>query len=271
MNFALFSSPDTWVSLITLTFMEIVLGIDNIIFISLVAAKLPAEAQPRARTIGLLLALVFRVLLLLSITWVVGLKAPLFHIPFLTFDDPAGFAVTGRDLILLSGGLFLLWKSTAEIHDKFDVADDTEEELRAGRARVTLAAVIAQIVLVDIVFSFDSILTAVGLVREVSVMILAVVVSMGIMLAFSGAVADFVNRHPTIKMLALSFLIMIGMMLVAEGAHQHIPKGYIYFAMAFSLLVESLNLRLGRKNRLAQEARQLERQQRAEQLDNEGL
>ncbi|MBC7449528.1 MAG: TerC family protein [Hymenobacteraceae bacterium] len=247
--------------------MEIVLGIDNIIFISLVAGKLPEADQPRARTIGLLLALVFRILLLLSITWVVGLKAPLFTLPI----TPEGWGVTGRDLILLGGGLFLIWKSTTEVHDRFDEVDDTEEEMKANLARVTLTKVIVQIVLVDIVFSFDSILTAVGLAREVLVMILAVILSMGIMLAFSGAVSNFVNRHPTVKMLALSFLIMIGMMLVAEGLHQHIPKGYIYFAMAFSLLVESLNLRLGRKNRLAHEARQLERRQRAEEADNQHL
>lgn len=269
MNFdlSIFSSAQTWISLLTLTFMEIVLGIDNIIFISLVAGKLPEAQQPRARTIGLMLALVFRVLLLLSITWVVGLKDPLFTLPI----TAEGWGVTGRDLILLGGGLFLIWKSTSEVHDRFDEADDTEEEIKANLARVTLPAVIAQIVVVDIVFSFDSILTAVGLAREVLVMILAVILSMGIMLAFSGAVSNFVNRHPTVKMLALSFLIMIGMMLVAEGLHQHIAKGYIYFAMAFSLLVESLNLRLGRKNRLAAEARQLERRQRAEQLDNQNL
>ena len=245
--------------------MEIVLGIDNIIFISLVAGKLPEAAQPRARNIGLMLALAFRVLLLLSITWVVGLKAPLFTLPI----GAEGWGVTGRDLILFAGGLFLIWKSTSEIHDKFDVADDTEEEMKVKRGRVTMSAVITQIVLVDIVFSFDSILTAVGLAQEVSVMILAVILSMAIMLAFSGTVSDFVNRHPTVKMLALSFLVMIGTMLVAEGLHFHIPKGYIYFAMAFSLLVESLNLRLGRKNRLAQEAHQLARRQQAQQLDNE--
>ncbi len=266
-DFSIFSSAQTWISLLTLTFMEIVLGIDNIIFISLVAGKLPESEQPRARTIGLLLALVFRVMLLLSITWIVGLKDPLFTLSFI----PGGWEVTGRDLILLGGGLFLIWKSTTEIHDKFDVADDTEAEMKANVARVTLPAIIAQIVVVDIVFSFDSILTAVGLAREVMVMILAVILSMGIMLAFAGAVSNFVNRHPTVKMLALSFLIMIGMMLVAEGLHQHISKGYVYFAMAFSLLVESLNLRLGRKSRIAVDARQLERRQQAQQLDNENL
>jgi predicted tellurium resistance membrane protein TerC len=250
-DLSLFTSADTWISLLTLTFMEIVLGIDNIIFISLVAGKLPRAEQPRARTIGLSLALGFRILLLLSITWVIGLKAPLFTLPI----TAEGWGVTGRDLILLIGGLFLIWKSTSEIHDKFDSANETEEERKENLKRVTLSAVITQIVFVDIVFSFDSILTAVGLAQEVMVMILAVIISMGIMLSFAGKVADFVNNHQTVKMLALSFLIMIGMMLVAEGLHQHISKGYIYFAMAFSLLVETLNLRLGRKNRLAAEAR----------------
>ena len=247
--------------------MEIVLGIDNIIFISLVAGKLPEAEQPRARTIGLLLALIFRVLLLLSITWVVGLTKPLFTLPI----TEGGYGVTGRALILVAGGLFLLWKSTAEIHDKFDVADYSEEEMKTNRARVTLSKIIVQIVLVDIVFSFDSILTAVGLAKEVLIMILAVILSMGIMLAFAGAVSTFVNRHPTIKMLALSFLIMIGMMLIAEGFGQHVPKGYIYFAMAFSLVVESLNLRLGRKNRLAIEARQQERRRQVQELDNQKI
>ena len=266
-DFSIFSSAQTWISLLTLTFMEIVLGIDNIIFISLVAGKLPESEQPRARAIGLSLALVFRILLLLSITRLVALTQPLFTLPIFA----GGYGVTGRALILVTGGLFLIWKSTGEIHEKFDIADDTEEELKAGRPRVTVPAIIAQIVLVDIVFSFDSILTAVGLAKEVLIMILAVILSMGIMLAFAGAVSNFVNRHPTIKMLALSFLIMIGMMLVAEGLGQHVPKGYIYFAMAFSLIVESLNLRLGRKNRLAAEARKQERLRQVQELDNQTL
>ena len=253
--FDLLYHSDTWISLLTLTFMEVVLGIDNIIFISLVADKLPRESQPRARTIGLLLALVFRILLLLSITWVVGLKAALFRLPFLTFDDPAGFGVTGRDLILLGGGLFLLWKSTGEIYEQFAEADDTKEEKAASRGRATLPAIIVQIVLVDIVFSFDSILTAVGLAQYVEVMIAAVILSMGLMLVFSGVIAEFVNRHTSIKMLALAFLIMIGLMLVAEALHQHTDKGYVYFAMGFSLVVETLNLRLKRKSRIAAEAR----------------
>jgi predicted tellurium resistance membrane protein TerC len=236
------TSPDLWVSLITLTFMEIVLGIDNIIFISIVASKLPASEQGRARNIGLMLALVFRILLLLSITWIVGLKDPLF-----VLDLPWGiddFGVTGRDLILMAGGLFLIAKSTTEIHQKLE---GEEEEVGVKKAPKSLFSVIIQIVLVDIVFSFDSILTAVGLVNNVVIMIIAVIISMGIMLAFSKYIADFVNKHPTIKMLALSFLIMIGFMLVLEALHQHVPKGYIYFAMFFSLFVEMLNMRLRKK------------------------
>jgi predicted tellurium resistance membrane protein TerC len=238
--FEIFASPDTWVSLLTLTFMEIVLGVDNIIFISIVASRLPAAEQGRARTIGLMLALIFRILLLLSISWIVGLKYPLFTLPFV---EPE-FGVTGRDLILLAGGLFLIAKSTTEIHHKLE---GEIEDPGATKTYQSLGRVIFQIVLVDIVFSFDSILTAVGLVDHVSIMIIAVVISMGIMLAFSKYIADFVNNHPTIKMLALSFLIMIGVMLVLEAAHLHVPKGYIYFSMFFSLVVEMLNMRLRKK------------------------
>lgn len=240
--FEIFASPDTWISLLTLTFMEVVLGIDNIIFISIVAGKLPPTEQGRARTIGLMLALVFRILLLLSISWIVSLKDPLFviNLPWGAND----FGVTGRDLILLAGGLFLIAKSTTEIHHKLE---GEIEEPGVSKVYQNLSRVIIQIVLVDIVFSFDSILTAVGLVDEVLIMIIAVVISMGIMLVFSKYIADFVNNHPTIKMLALSFLIMIGFMLVLESLHQHVPKGYIYFAMFFSLLVEMLNMRLRKK------------------------
>jgi predicted tellurium resistance membrane protein TerC len=238
--FDIFLSADTWISLLTLTFMEVVLGIDNIIFISIVAGKLPHEKQGQARNIGLTLALVFRVLLLLGISWIVSLKEPLFTLtlPFLSEGD---FGVTGRDLILLAGGLFLIAKSTSEIHHKLE-GDELGQEVT--RPVHSLGKVIFQIVLVDIVFSFDSILTAVGLVDHVIIMIIAVIISMGIMLAFSKYIADFVNKHPTVKMLALAFLIMIGVMLVIEAAHQHVSKGYIYFAMFFSLLVEMLNMRL---------------------------
>ena len=240
--FDIFASADTWISLLTLTFMEVVLGIDNIIFISIVAGKLPQAKQGRARTIGLMLALVFRILLLLSISWIVSLKDPLFVINLPWGEND--FGVTGRDLILLAGGLFLIAKSTTEIHHKLE---GEVEEPGVQKVFQSLGRVIIQIVLVDIVFSFDSILTAVGLVDEVLIMIIAVIIAMGIMLVFSKYIADFVNNHPTIKMLALSFLIMIGFMLVLESLHQHVPKGYIYFAMFFSLLVEMLNMRLRKK------------------------
>lgn len=223
--------------------MEIVLGIDNIIFISILVNRLPVAQQARGRVIGLTLAMVFRVALLLSITWVVGLRAALFTLPLPGLSEP--FAVSGRDLILLVGGLFLIYKSTTEIHTKLQGEEAGSAANRAGQA--TLAQVILQIGLIDLVFSFDSILTAVGLVDNVAVMMVAVLLSMGLMLAFSRAVTEFVNQHPTVKMLALSFLIMIGLLLVMEAAHQEIEKGYLYFAMAFSLVVELLNLRLRKK------------------------
>ncbi|SFQ39092.1 TerC family protein [Hymenobacter arizonensis] len=247
-DFGAFAQAATWVSLLTLTFMEVVLGIDNIIFISIVVGRLPQEQQARGRTIGLLLALVFRVGLLLSISWIVGLRTSLFDLNLPWMDEP--FGVTGRDLILLAGGLFLIYKSTTEIHNKLQ--GDEDHESGVGGKQVTMGNIIFQIILIDIVFSFDSILTAVGLVDNVLVMIAAVVVAMGIMLAFSGVVAGFVNNNPTIKMLALSFLIMIGFMLVMESAHKEIEKGYLYFAMAFSLTVELLNLRLRKKSKPVQ-------------------
>ena len=235
----------TWVSLLTLTLMEIVLGIDNIIFISITVNRLAPEEQTRGRTIGLLLALLFRIGLLLSISWIVSLRSALFtlNIPPLVEN----FGVSGRDLILLVGGLFLMYKSTTEIHNKLQ--GEEEDELNAGKGTATLPQIILQIILIDIIFSFDSILTAVGLVDNVLVMIAAVICAMGIMLAFSGVVADFVNKNPTIKMLALSFLIMIGFMLVMEAAHKEIEKGYLYFAMAFSLIVELLNMRLRKQSK----------------------
>jgi len=247
-DFGAFAHPATWISLLTLTFMEIVLGIDNIIFISIVVNRLPREQQQRGRTIGLLLALLFRIGLLLSIAWIVGLRTALFtvHLPPLVEH----FAVSGRDLILLSGGLFLIYKSTTEIHDKLQ--GDDEDGAGAGAGGPTLVGVILQIIVIDIVFSFDSILTAVGLVDNVLVMIAAVILAMGVMLAFSGKVADFVNRNPTIKVLALSFLIMIGFMLVMEAAHKEVPKGYVYFSMFFSLVVELLNMRVRKKGKPVQ-------------------
>ncbi len=235
----IFANPDTWLSLLTLTFMEVVLGIDNIVFISIVVGRLPASEQGKGRTIGLGLALVFRIILLLFISWIVGADKPLFtvNLPF----TPEDFAVSWRDIILFAGGMFLLAKSTTEIHNKLE----GEEEGHGGAAKqLTLSKVLLQIVLIDIVFSFDSILTAVGLAQHVEVMIVAVVLAMGIMLIFAKYVSDFVNKHPTVKMLALSFLILIGFMLTVEALHVHIPKGYIYFAMFFSLVVEMLNMRL---------------------------
>jgi predicted tellurium resistance membrane protein TerC len=238
----IFANPDTWISLLTLTFMEVVLGIDNIVFISIIVSRLPKEQQAKGRNIGLMLALVFRVILLLFISWIVSASDPIFSInlPF-TEED---FAVSWRDIILFAGGLFLLAKSVTEIHNKLEGEEEVHTE---GKAYATMGQVLIQIILIDIVFSFDSILTAVGLAQEVIIMIIAVILAMGIMLVFAKYVSDFVNKHPTVKMLALSFLLLIGFMLVVEALHQHIPKGYIYFAMFFSLLVEMLNLRLRKK------------------------
>lgn len=242
-DFAAFTEPAAWVSLLTLTLMEIVLGIDNIIFISIVVSRLPVGQQKRGRFIGLMLALIFRLGLLMSISWIIGLKTALFTLDFAWLEEP--FGVSGRDLILLGGGLFLIYKSTTELHTKLQGEEDTNT---AAKGTLTLSNVIFQIILIDLVFSFDSILTAVGLVDNVLVMIMAVILSMGLMLAFAGAVADFVDRNPTIKVLALSFLIMIGVMLVMEAGHQEIQKGYLYFAMAFSLIVEVFNMRLRKKS-----------------------
>ena len=230
------TQPQGWISLLTLTTLEIVLGIDNIIFIALLAGKLPQSEQARARTLGLGLAMIIRILLLLSITWIMRLTTPLFTI---------GQEISGRDLILIIGGLFLIAKSTFEIHDKLE---GTEEHLNV-RGRVSFWGVIAQILILDIIFSLDSVITAVGMASHLSIMIAAVIVAVIFMMISSGPIAAFVNRHPTVKMLALSFLILIGVSLVAEGLDQHIPKGYIYFAMAFSVFVEMLNLRLRKSDR----------------------
>jgi predicted tellurium resistance membrane protein TerC len=226
------ADPQVWISLLTLTGLEIVLGIDNIIFISIMAGKLPPAEQPKARQVGLALALITRILLLCSLAWMVKLTAPLVTI--------LGFELSGRDLILLIGGLFLIVKSTMEIHEKLE-GDDGHTNARGAP---TFARVIVQILLLDLVFSLDSVITAVGMASQLAVMIAAVVISILVMLKFAGAISDFVNRHPTLKMLALSFLLLIGVTLVAEGTHQHINKGYIYFAMAFAFGVEMLNLRL---------------------------
>ncbi len=239
----IFANPDAWISLLTLTFMEVVLGIDNIVFISIIVARLPEDQQGKGRTIGLMLALIFRVILLLFISFIVQAKEPLFtvNLPFTVSE----LAVSWRDIILFVGGLFLLAKSTTEIHNKLE--GEEEAGHTTGKARTTLGKILIQIILIDIVFSFDSILTAVGLVDEVLIMIIAVVISMGIMLAFAKVISDFVNNRPTVKMLALSFLLLIGVMLVAEAFHVEIPKGYIYFAMFFSLMVEMLNSKLRKK------------------------
>jgi predicted tellurium resistance membrane protein TerC len=232
------SNPEIWLALVTLTALEIVLGIDNIVFISILAGKLPAGLQSRARTTGLMIALVTRILLLLSISWVVGLTAPLFPL--------FGQEISGRDLILILGGLFLLAKATFEIHEKLE---GEEEHTRAAVATSAFGAVITQIVLLDLVFSLDSVITAVGMADEVGVMIAAVIIAIGVMLWSARGISEFVNRHPTVKMLALSFLLLIGMSLVAEGWELHIPKGYIYFAMGFSVFVEMLNLRVRGRHR----------------------
>lgn len=229
------TDPEIWIALVTLTSLEIVLGIDNIIFISILASKLPDEQQARARRVGLSLAMFVRIGLLFSLAWIIGLTTPIFTI--------LGRSVSGRDLILLSGGLFLLGKSTFEIHEKLE----GEEGHASAKVKPTFTSVIIQILLLDIVFSLDSVITAVGMVDVLAVMVAAVVIAVGIMLVAAEKVSHFVEAHPTIKMLALSFLLLIGFSLVAEGLHFHIPKAYIYFAMAFSVLVELLNLQLRSK------------------------
>jgi predicted tellurium resistance membrane protein TerC len=246
------TSPETWIGLFTLTVLEIVLGIDNIVFISILAGKLPQSQQHKARQTGLALALITRIMLLCSLAWMVRLTGPIFHIP--TFGLlPEAHAVSGRDLILLCGGLFLLWKSTREIHDKLEGEDG------AVSSRVTpkFVNVVVQILLLDIVFSLDSVITAVGMARQLGVMIAAVIIALIFMLFFARMISDFIHRHPTLKMLALSFLLLIGCALVAEGFHKEIPKGYIYFSMAFSVGVESLNIRM----RTRQSSRKLELKQ----------
>jgi predicted tellurium resistance membrane protein TerC len=232
------SDPQAWVALATLTALEIVLGVDNVVFISILAGKLPAEKREKARRVGLGLAMLIRILLLLSISWVVGLTAPLF--------TAVGQEISGRDLILLLGGLFLLAKSTHEMHGQLE----GDEGHSSTRVAASFTAVIIQILLLDIIFSLDSVITAVGMADDIGVMITAVVVAVGFMFVFAGTVSGFVEKHPTIKMLALSFLLLIGTSLIAESFDLHIPKGYIYFAMAFSLFVETLNIKL-RKSRQA--------------------
>ena len=231
----LLTSPEAWISFGTLAAMEVVLGIDNIVFLSILAGRLPKEQQPAARRLGLGFALATRIGLLLAITWVMGLTKPLFSL--------LGHGWSGRDLILLAGGLFLIAKATFEIHDKLEVQHGPEAAPKAG---ASFWSVIVQIGILDIVFSLDSVITAVGMARHLSVMVTAMVLAVAVMLVFAGPIGSFVERHPTMKMLALSFLILIGVMLVAEGFGKHIEKGYVYFAMAFSFLVELLNMRMRR-------------------------
>jgi predicted tellurium resistance membrane protein TerC len=234
------AQPEIWISLLTLTALEIVLGIDNVIFISILAGKLPAEQQAKARQTGLMLALVTRIILLCSISWVMSLTKVLFVLPIMNVD------VTGKSLILLAGGLFLIGKSVMEIHEKLEGADGHGT---SGGKAASFRSVIIQILLLDIVFSLDSVITAVGMANQLWVMITAVIIALGVMLAFAGSISSFVNKHPTLKMLALSFLILIGVMLVGESLGHHIPKGYIYFSMAFAFGVEMLNLRLRTKSK----------------------
>lgn len=243
-----FLNPEIWASLITLTVLEIVLGIDNIIFISIMAAKLPVSQQRKARQWGLALAMITRILLLLSLTWIMTLTAPIIDIGgILNISDPEWLEklnLSGRDLILIIGGLFLIYKSTSEMHDKLE----GEDHLQKPKGVVTYSGVIVQILLLDVVFSLDSVITAVGMAKHIEVMIAAVVISVIVMMISAKSISDFVNNHPTVKMLALAFLLIIGLSLFAEGFEQHIPKGYIYFAMAFSVFVEFMNLRVKSKS-----------------------
>lgn len=250
-----FSSPEIWISLLTLTFLEIVLGVDNIIFISIAANKLNKSLQARARNIGLILAMAFRVVLLFGISYLIAMQAPLWHVESDFFKS----AITGQSLILIVGGLFLIYKATTEIHHKLEGSQD-QDEVHISKGQTKLWNAVAQIALINVVFSFDSILTAVGLTDSVFIMIVSVVLSVLIMMLFAGPVGTFVNKHPTVQMLGLAFLLLIGFMLIAEGAHlghveiagasiDNVPKGYLYFAIAFSLGVEFLNMRLRRKQR----------------------
>lgn len=244
----LLSSPEAWISLLTLTVLEIVLGIDNIVFISILSGKLPEDKQKKARQLGLALAMITRVLLLLSLSWIMRLTEPLFNFAtILSLTDAewvAKLAISGRDLILLLGGLFLIYKSTHEIHQKLE-GDNSS----TGTPKVySFSGVIFQILILDIVFSLDSVITAVGMADHIEIMVAAVIIAVIIMLLSASAISSFVNKHPTVKMLALSFLLLIGVSLIAEGFDRHIPKGYIYFAMAFSVLVEMLNLKMKKKD-----------------------
>ena len=243
------ATPEAWISLLTLTILEIVLGIDNIVFISILAGKLPDNQQKKARQLGLALAMITRVLLLLSLSWVMSLISPLFNmgdwIGITSQEWLAKLAISGRDLILLIGGLFLIYKSTHEIHNKLE----GDEEGESNKKIHSFWGTIVQILILDVVFSLDSVITAVGMADHIEIMIAAVVIAVIVMMFSASAISSFVNKHPTVKMLALSFLLLIGVSLLAEGFDQHIPKGYIYFAMAFSVLVEMLNLKMKKNNK----------------------
>lgn len=234
----IFLVPETYIALLTLTFLEIVLGVDNIIFISIVANKLPEDKRDKTRNTGLMLALIFRVALLLGITWIIGFSAPLFEI--------VGHPVSGRDIILFVGGIFLLFKSTTEIHHKME---GEESHLDAPTKERSISNTILQIIAMDIIFSFDSILTAVGLTQQVLIMIVAVVIALFIMMTFAGRIGKFIQDHPSMEVLALSFLILIGFMLILDAAGQHVPKGYIYFAVFFSLVVEFINIQVSKRGK----------------------
>ncbi|MCK6617719.1 MAG: TerC family protein [Cyclobacteriaceae bacterium] len=248
----IFLHAETWLALLTLTFFEVVLGIDNIIFISIISNRLPVEIRARTRNMGLMLAMIVRIVLLLGITWVITFTEPLFTVgdiipAFLHKYVNVEHGFSGRDLILGFGGLFLIAKSTREINHEMEGED---EVINVGKAKVNVTGIIIQIILIDIIFSFDSILTAVGLTNQVLIMIFAVIISIGIMMVFSGKISDFINRHPSMEVLALGFLILIGFMLFLEGLEYEIPKGYIYFAVAFSLLIEMVNIRVrGRRDK----------------------
>jgi predicted tellurium resistance membrane protein TerC len=229
------TDPQAWIALATLTAVEIVLGVDNIIFIAILAGRLPREQQARARTLGLAAAMLTRILLLLSLTWIMRLTAPLFTV--------AGLEISGRDLILIGGGLFLLAKSTLEIHENLEGAHGSESK----RVTASFLGVIVQIMILDVVFSLDSVITAIGLADQVAVMVLAIVIAVGVMMVSAGPISRFIESHPTLKILALSFLLLIGMTLIGEGIQLHVPKGYIYFAMAFSVFVEMLNMRMRKR------------------------
>lgn len=237
MDFGWITQPESWIALITLIALELVLGVDNVIFISILSGKLPAHEQQKARTTGIMLAVVTRILLLLSLSWIISLEEPFFHLPW--FGGQA-IGISGRDLILLAGGMFLLWKSTHEIHEKLEGT----EGAASAKVAATFMSVVLQIMLLDIVFSLDSVITAVGMVDHIMIMVVAVIIAAGVMVFTAGPIGGFVERHPTIKILALSFLLLIGFTLLVEGLHQHISKGYVYFAMGFSVFVEMINLRV---------------------------